>query len=103
MIEKIPQNKPRISKNAFWDVDFEQIDFETKSLFVMEKVLNYGLWTDIVELIKFYGEQRIKDEIVKAPYLYKEVLNFICFYFNLSPKDFQCYNQRQSNNQLWNY
>lgn len=60
--------KPDISSLAFWDVDFEKINFEKNSLFVMEKVLNYGLWNDIIELIKFYGEDRIRRKIVNATY-----------------------------------
>jgi len=95
--------KPDISSLAFWDVDFEKINFEKNSLFVMEKVLNYGLWNDIIELIKFYGEDRIRREIVNATYLSKEVLNFVCFYFRLSPDDFKCYKSRQLQSPHWNY
>ena len=40
--------KPNISQKAFWDVRFSEIDFEEKSLYVMEKVFNYGTWQSIV-------------------------------------------------------
>lgn len=95
--------KPDISSLAFWDVDFEKINFQKNSLFVMEKVLNYGPWDDIINLIKYYGEERIRQEIVNSTYLSKEVLNFVCFYFRLSPDDFTCYKERQSQNPLWIY
>ena len=95
--------KPDISSLAFWDVDFEKINFQKNSLFVMEKVLNYAPWDDIIKLIKYYGEDRIRKEIVNSTYLSKEVLNFVCFYFRLSPDDFICCNTRRSQNPLWHY
>lgn len=95
--------RPNLSPLAFWDVDFRQIDFENKSLFVMEKVFNYGIWSDMIELIRFYGKERIKKDIINATYLHKEVMNFICFYFDLSPDDFQCSTYRQSNSPHWTY
>ncbi len=69
----------------------------------MEKVLNYGIWDDIIGLIKYYGEERIRREIVNSAYLSKEVLNFVCFYFRLMPDDFKCYKFRQLQNPHWNY
>jgi hypothetical protein len=94
---------PRFSKVAFWDVDYNSIDFEKSSLFVMEKVLNYGLWDDFIALIKYYGEARIRSEITATAYLSKEVMNFVCFYFRLHPDEFQCYKRRQLQNPLWDY
>lgn len=44
--------KPNISQKAFWDVRFSEIDFEEKSLHVMEKVFNYGSWNDQVAIMK---------------------------------------------------
>lgn len=95
--------KPDISSLAFWDVDFEKINFQKNSLFVMEKVLNFGPWDDIIKLIRYYGEDRIREEIVKSAYLSSRVLNFVCFYFHLSPDDFQCFKHRQSQNPHWDY
>lgn len=47
--------KPSISKKAFWDISFEELDFEQFSLFVMEKVFNYGSWNDQVVIMKYYS------------------------------------------------
>lgn len=95
--------KPTISKTAFWDVDFDQIDFQEKDLFVMEKVANYGTWDDFIKVIRFYGVNRFKERIIFAAYLKKDVLNFICVAFDLPLNDFKCYTRRQSQNQPWNF
>ncbi|MDQ6890903.1 MAG: hypothetical protein M3Z56_11575 [Bacteroidota bacterium] len=95
--------KPDISNKAFWDVRFSEIDFEEKSLHVMEKVFNYGTWKDQVAIMKFYGLQRIQKEIVNAAYLRKPVLSFLCAILNLQKKDFKCHNKMQSHPLPWNY
>ncbi|HSV12279.1 MAG TPA: hypothetical protein VLI68_15985 [Hanamia sp.] len=57
---------PDISHKAFWDVRFSDIDFEKHSLYVTEKIFNYGTWKDQVAIMKFYGLQQIRKEIVNA-------------------------------------
>jgi len=39
-------------------------------LYVMEKIFNYGTWADQVAIMKFYGLNRIRKEIVNAGYLH---------------------------------
>jgi hypothetical protein len=50
-------------------VRFSDIDFEKHSLYVMEKIFNYGTWKDQVAIMKFYGLQQIRKEIMNADYL----------------------------------
>jgi len=92
-----------LSKTAFWDVDFNKIDFEKNVVFVLEKVFNYGLWNDYIAVIKHYGKDRIRKEIVHAAYFKKKVLPFLCLIFDLQTSDFKCYTRRQSQKQHWNY
>lgn len=94
---------PVISKKAFWDVSFNNIDFEKSSLFVMEKVFNYGDWNDQVEIMRYYGLNRIKAEITKAGYLRKPVLSFLCTILQLEKTDFECYTKMQLNPLPWSY
>ena len=102
-MSQIHTDRPDITPTAFWDVDFDTIDFEKCDLFVMEKVVNYGTWQDFINLVKFYGIDRFKSEIVKSAYLKKDVINFLCVIFDLEPTDFVCYTRRQSQNLPWTY
>ena len=100
-MEKI--SLPNIAKKIFWDIRFEDLDYDKDKFFIIEKVLNYGLWNDFLEIIKYYGKDTIKREIVNSAYLKKDVLNFVCFYFELKPTEFKCYTRRQSQEIHWNY
>ncbi len=95
--------KPAISTKAFWDINFVDIDFEKSSLFVIAKVFNYGVWSDQIAIMKFYGLKRISKEIVHATYLRTPVLSFLCTILNLKKTDFKCYRNKQLNPLPWSY
>ncbi len=80
--------KPNISSTAFWDVDFEKIDFQGSSAFVINKVFNYGKLNDIVGLFHFYGKERIRKEVLESSYYKKTALSFLCTVLNLEESDF---------------
>ena len=94
---------PNLSKTAFWDVDFDTLDFERNAVFIIEKVFNYGLWSDQLAIVKYYGEERIKKEVVKGAYFKKKVFRFLCVIFDLQPEDFTCYMRRLSQRPYWDY
>lgn len=98
-----PPTQPNLSNTAFWDVDKAAIDFEVDSLFVMEKVMNYGLWNDIVEMLRFYGLERVRREIVQGSYYKKTALSFLCLILDLEESDFTAYQRRQARGVIWDY
>lgn len=95
--------KPNISERAFWDVNFDKIDFEKSSVFVIDKVLNYGTFSEQIEIIKFYGIERVKNEVIKIPYFKKNVFAFVCGFLNLDKSLFTAYQRRQQQPNYWNY
>jgi hypothetical protein len=96
-------NLPTISKKAFWDITFSELDFEKSSLYIMEKVFNYGTWNDQIEIMRYYGLPRIRKEIINASYLRKPVLSFLCTILHLQKTNFACYKKMQLNLLPWNY
>lgn len=96
-------DKPALSKQAFWDVDMDNIDYEKHARYVIEKVVDRGNFDDFRELRKFYGDERIKKEIVNAKWIGDKEIYFCCAIFDLEPKNFKCYLKKQSNPQLWVY
>ncbi len=95
--------RPNISKTAFWDVNFENINFQENSIFVMNKVFNYGTWSDIVETFRFYGLDRVKKEVIQSSYFKGSALSFLCVMLDLTEEDFTSYQQRQKRRSTWNY
>ena len=91
------------TKRLFWEVDINSLNVQKDQFFIIERVMNYGLWLDFVELIQFYGKETVRQEIVKSSYLKKDVLNFLCLYLNLKPSQFKCYRRRQLTEPHWDY
>lgn len=87
--------RPDISKRIFWDINFETLDFTKDRLYIIEKVMNYGLWSNFLAMMRFYGKETVRKEVVKSSFLKKDVLNFLCFYLELTPTAFECYTKRQ--------
>ena len=94
---------PIFSTNIFWDTNLNAIDYNKDRLYIIDRVMNYGLWPDFLALVKYYGKEVLKTEIVRSPYLKKDVLNFLCFFLDLQPTDFKCYRRRQSQTIHWTY
>lgn len=98
------KKKPDISRLAFWDVDYDKIDREESANFVIPRILDRGLRKEQLELIRFYGKDKIRSIIVKEPYFFKTTFGFLCSYFNLKMEDFTCYTKRQQwHPELWPY
>jgi hypothetical protein len=92
-----------VSNTAFWDVDFTALDVETDSQFVINKVFNYGLWADMVVIMKYYGLGRIRQEVVRSAYWKKTALSFLCLILDLNETDFTAYQRRQERSSVWTY
>lgn len=97
------QVRPNVSRVAFWDVDFDKIDFDLSSSFVMAKIFNYGTWADIIETLRFYGLDRVSKEVVQVAYFKNTALSFLCTILNLTEQDFVAYQRRQARKPIWDY
>lgn len=75
---------PSISNIAFWDIDFAKLDYEKDSLFIMQKVFNYGSWKDQIEIMRYYSLPRISKEIVNAPISSQHCIKFSLRYFTFT-------------------
>jgi hypothetical protein len=51
--------KPAISKKAFWDISFDELDVEKSALILIERVFNYGSWYNQVPIMQYYSLPRI--------------------------------------------
>ncbi len=97
------KDKPYISKQAFWDVDFDKIDYEKHDRFVVEKVIERGKHQDFLNILKFYGFKRVKTLALNAVWLSDSSINFCCTLFHVNPTDFKCYEKKQLNRAHWNF
>ena len=94
-------DKPILTKQAFWDVDMDKIDYDKNSAHVIQKVFDRGSIDDIVSVLNFYGNEKIKLSLLGARYLMNNTMAFACILFGLNLEDFRCYKIKQSSPSAW--
>jgi hypothetical protein len=96
-------DKPVLSKQAFWDVDMNKLDYNKNAAHIVEKVLERGKAEDFDNLLKYYGYDKVGQLALKANWLSDISINFCCILFNVKPTDFKCYEKKQSNRLHWDF
>lgn len=66
MVEKV---KPIFDKRIFWDVNFEQIDYDAKANFVIERVFERGDVEDILQCRRYYSEEKVATALLNTRFL----------------------------------
>jgi hypothetical protein len=79
------------STALFWDIDPATLDLEEHAPFIISRVLMRGTLEDWDQLKRIYGMERLKDELVKLPYLDARTLHFCSAYFDIPSAQFRCY------------
>ena len=52
-------NKSKYRKALFWDTDFETLNWQRNSEWIIQRVFEYGNENEIKETIRYYGKRRI--------------------------------------------
>jgi hypothetical protein len=96
-------NKPIFNKRIFWDVNFEALDYDKKSSFIIERVFERGDVDDIRQCRRYYGDEVLCNALTKAKWLSLATVYLACALFNNELTDYRCYNTAQSNPTHWMY
>ena len=99
--KSLVMDKPVLSKQAFWDVDMDKIDYNKNAAHVITKVFERGSIDDLISALNFYDEDIIKQALVSTRYLSNPVIAFTCVLFGLKKEDFRCYKFKQLNPTVW--
>ena len=92
-----------LSPHIFWDVDVATIDMEKNGVFVLQRVLQYGLLKDWLILKSNLGLEKIKSIAVQIPVLDDVSISFLSNLLHIEKSEFRCYKNKQSNQNYWNY
>ena len=101
-IQKAP-SLGQLSPHLFWDVDKTKLEWQKDDLFIIGRVLEYGLLPDWEMIKSVYGLGQISKKVVHLRSLDDVTLSFLCLIFNLEPQAFRCYRLKQSSPNFWNY
>jgi hypothetical protein len=93
----------QFDKRIFWDVKFDNLDYDKKATFVIERVFERGDVPDIRSARRYYGDEKIKSVLTKAKWLPLNVIYLASAIFSNELTDYQCYNIAQSNPGHWIY
>ncbi|WP_100629124.1 DUF6922 domain-containing protein [Algoriphagus formosus] len=97
------RKKPIFDKRIFWDVNFENLDYDKKYKFVIERVFERGDVPDIRNCRRYYGDDLIREVLLNAKFLSKTTLYLAAAVVDRPIEDFRCYKLRQSNPELHPY
>ncbi len=99
----IQKNKPEFNKRIFWDVVFENIDYEAKANFVIERVFERGDVSDIRNCRRYYGDEKVTTALLNAKFLPLSSMYLASAVINKPINEFRCYALRQLNPALFPY
>ena len=91
------KKKPIFEKRIFWDVNFEQIDYDAKANFVIERVFERGDVEDIRQCRRYYGDEKVTEALLKAKFLPEHTIYFASAIIDKPIELFRCYTLRQLN------
>lgn len=97
------QQKPIINKRIFWDVVFENIDFDTKANFVIERVFERGDVDDIRNCRRYYGDKKVTETLLNVRFLPETRMYLASAVINKPVNEFKCYTLRQLTPGLFPY
>ena len=97
------KEKPIFNKRIFWDVLFENIDYDAKANFVIERVFERGDVDDIRNCRRYYGDEKVTTALLNAKFLPEATMYLASAVINRPLKDFRCYTLRQLNPGLFPY
>ncbi len=97
------KKKLLLAKHIFWDVNYEGLDYDGKSSFIIERVFERGDIEDIRQCRRYYGDEVLRDALTNAKWLSLLTICLASALFNNQLTDYKCYNKAQSNPTHWMY
>jgi len=101
--ENVDSTVNQLSKQLFWDTAQNKIDSERNARWLIQRVLEYGQWSDWKIIEHYYGVDRIGIEMTKVRTLEPRALSFIAMLSGIPINQFRCYTRSQLNQKHWSY
>ena len=74
----------------------DKLDVKRDKIYIIERVMNYGLEKDEILLYKLYSTGTIKRIITKLDTLNKRTIAYLSMIFNLKETKFKCFGKTPS-------
>jgi len=73
------------------DYFFEQLENEMGVQWLIERIFERGTPVDIKAIREYYGDEKIKKEVITIQWLSKETLNFLSGLYDIPKENFLTY------------
>jgi hypothetical protein len=83
----------KFSRELFWGVNYDTIDWEKNYLWVIYRVLDCGGIEDFRAARKHYGDEKIVEAATEAKSLDIKTIHFIHHIFDVPLERFKCQNK----------
>lgn len=90
----VPKSLPKIRPFLLWDVNRDHFDFLINKRLVIERVCTLGSLNDYKEILRFYGFETVKNELLNSASLDPKSLSFFSQIFNIPVEKFKCYSKK---------
>lgn len=88
----------QLSQDLFWDTDPTTLDPERHASYCIIRIVERGTRQEVRAAWSYYGEDRVREVLLKAPALSAQTITFFANQFNLPPKTFRAFRRSQN----WN-
>jgi len=92
-----------LSPHLFWDVDRNKISWNKDAPYIINGIVEYGVFSDFKIMLKIYSRELIVEIIKQLRYLTPKTHQFLSLFFNQDEMEFRCYEQRFLNRKHWIY
>ena len=92
-----------LSPHLFWDVEKSSIIANENRQFIVQRILEYGLLSDWVQLYHSYGLDEISSIAMQIKDLDARSLSFISALSKKPKEQFRCFTTKQSMPKHWNF
>ena len=103
MTTKDKKEYPVFERRIFWDVNFDNLDYDGKANFIIERVFDRGDVPDIRNCRRYYGDDKIREVLLNAKFLSKVSMYLAAAVIDRPITEFRCYKLRQLNPELFPY
>lgn len=94
---------PQLNRRIFWDVSFDNLNYDKSASFIIERVFERGDVSDIRSARRYYGDKKIKAVLTHAKWLSINTIYLASALFGNELTDYRCYNIVRLNPGHWIY
>lgn len=82
-----------INHRLFWDTDKKTLDLSKHKRFIIERVLRFGILSDIKWLLSVYNDQEIIEVLKTSKNIDRKTANFWAIHYGLDRDEVLCLNR----------